>query len=253
MKDILSRSCLRSALAGFARAPVLLAFDFDGTLAPTVPERDQAQMRSTTHELFRQLCRLYPCAVISGRSRQDVRRRLGSALVHDVIGNHGLEPHSDMAPLGRQIAALRPRLAKALEMCDGLEIEDKRYTLALHYRRCSNKTTARRAIFAAIATLTPRIRLVQGKLVVNVIPRQAPHKGDALMALWQQLGVQKALYVGDDVTDEDVFQLTHGEKLVSVRVGRSRSSAASYFLRSQAAMDPFLAHLCQLRAGFETE
>lgn len=246
MKDILSRPGLE-VLTAFSRARVLIAFDFDGTLAPTVPDRDRAEMRPETRELLRRACRLYPCAVISGRSRHDVQRRLGSATVRSIIGNHGLEPSIGMKAFTKQIAAIRPRLEDALRTCAEIEVEDKRYSLALHYRHCSNKAAARRAIRAAIIALDRPVRILPGKLVVNVVPRHAPHKGGALVALWRKLGAQRALYVGDDVTDEDVFLLGRPETLVSIRVGRSRSSAASYYLRDQRRMDPFLGRLCALR------
>jgi trehalose 6-phosphate phosphatase len=79
-------------LAQFACSRVLLAFDFDGTLAPIVHDRDGATMRTETADSFESLCKLYPCAVISGRSKDDVSSRLGAAAVKYVIGNHGLEP-----------------------------------------------------------------------------------------------------------------------------------------------------------------
>ena len=61
-------------LAQLAWSHVLLAFDFDGTLAPIVEDRDRAAMRERTRGLLVRLCALYPCAVISGRSRGDRRR-----------------------------------------------------------------------------------------------------------------------------------------------------------------------------------
>src|SRR5690349_15297415 len=63
-------------LADFARSNVLLAFDYDGTLAPIVDHPRDAVMRPETKALLRQVTRLYPCTVISGRSRADVRQRL---------------------------------------------------------------------------------------------------------------------------------------------------------------------------------
>ncbi|HKU43339.1 MAG TPA: trehalose-phosphatase, partial [Polyangiales bacterium] len=71
MKHVLSREN-REVLAQLARTRVLLAFDYDGTLAPIVAQRDRAHMRARTRRLLARVCALYPCAVISGRSRLDV-------------------------------------------------------------------------------------------------------------------------------------------------------------------------------------
>ena len=55
------------------------------------------------------------------------------------------------------------------------------------------------------------------------------------------------MYVGDDVTDEDVFRLDQPGRLFTVRVGRSRTSAARYYLRQQQEIDALLEHLVALR------
>src|SRR4051812_22741123 len=59
------------------------------TLAPIVADREHARMRTKTAQLLDQVCRVYPCAVISGRSKADVGGRLGNASVKYIIGNHG--------------------------------------------------------------------------------------------------------------------------------------------------------------------
>jgi trehalose 6-phosphate phosphatase len=234
-------------LAQVACSRVLLAFDFDGTLAPIVASRDDAQMRERTSELFDRVCHLYPCAVISGRSQSDVSTRLGAAPIKYVIGNHGLEPGSNLAEFESEIADARAFLHEALLGTAGVDLEDKRYSLALHYRRSRNKRIARAAILAAIAALPVRMRVVLGKLVVNVVPERAPNKGEALIELRKTEKADTALYVGDDVTDEDVFQLDQPGRLLTVRVGESRSSAAAYFLRDQNEMDRLLTKLIAFR------
>jgi len=194
-------------LAQFAWSRVLLAFDFDGTLAPIVANRDEAHMRARTRMLLDRVCRCYPCAVISGRARDDVERRLGGLSLRHIVGNHGLEPGEYMSSFEHEIAAIRPRLEAALKECPGVDIEDKRFSLAVHYRRSRRKRDASRAIYEAVAKLAPPMRAVPGKLVVNVLPERAPHKGDALIQLRALEGTDTAIYVGDDDTDEDVFHL----------------------------------------------
>lgn len=236
-------------LARLARARALLAFDFDGTLAPIVADREVARMRPRTARLLTRLCGMYPCAVISGRSVRDVTPRLGGAPVPYVVGNHGAEPGGDMRQLEREVADARVLLETALHSRPELEIEDKRFSLAVHYRRARHKRDAREAITRAVHALPVAMRLGAGIQVVNVVPRHAPNKGDALLRLRSETGAQGALYVGDDVTDEDVFRLDQPETLLTVRVGSCRTSAARYFLRDQQEIDVLLEKMIDLRAS----
>ncbi len=251
MKHILSRESVE-ILAEFAWSRVLLAFDFDGTLAPIVEDRDAARVRQRTRALLERLCRLYPCAVISGRAKADVERRLSGMPLRRVIGNHGLEPGEHLGDFARTVDAVRPAIEAALAAHPGVDVEDKRFSLAIHYRRSRRKREAREAIRAAVASSPLPMRSVAGKLVVNVVPEGAAHKGDALTRLRAEEGADTALYVGDDVTDEDVFQLDQPGRLLSIRVGRSKSSAAPFFVRDQREIDPLLAKLVDLRSREES-
>lgn len=247
MKHILSAANVE-VLAQFAWSSVLLAFDFDGTLAPIVSEREAARMRTTTSALFHELCRLYPCAVISGRARADVARRTNAAPVAHILGNHGAEPHERTSRFEEQIARVRPSLQAALSDIPGVDIEDKRFSLAIHYRRSRAKRVTRKKIHDAVDALGTRVKVVPGKLVVNVLPEGAPHKGDALVRLRVHEGADTAVYVGDDATDEDVFELDQPGRLLSIRVGRSLKSAAPYYLRDQREVDALLRRLITFRS-----
>jgi trehalose 6-phosphate phosphatase len=87
-----------------------------------------------------------------------------------------------------------------------------------------------------------------GKLVVNLLPDGAPHKGIALEELRAREGADTAVFVGDDVTDEDVFELDRPGKLLGIRVGQSRSSAAPFYIRNQLEVDALLERLVACRA-----
>ena len=247
MKPLLAREN-RSLLDQLAWSNVLLAFDFDGTLAPIVANRHDAAMRRRTARLFAKVCERYPSAVISGRAKADVARRLNGAPVRYLIGNHGLEPGTRLGTFGRQVERARPLLEASLGDRHGVDIEDKRYSLAVHYRRAREKPRTREAIRRAVASLPVPMRVIPGKLVINVVPEAAPSKGDALVALRDRADADVAMYIGDDVTDEDVFRLDQPGRLFTVRVGRSKSSAARYYLRQQREIDQLLACLAALRA-----
>lgn len=235
-------------LAHVARSRALLAFDFDGTLAPIVATPSRARMRGRTERLLAQLCLRYPCAIISGRARADVASRVGAAAVAHVVGNHGLEPGPRLDRSARAMARARAALEVALAGVPGVDIEDKRFTLAVHYRRARHPSAARATIARAVTALREPVRVVPGKRVVNVVPLGAPTKGDAVQRLRRATRAATVLYVGDDATDEDVFRLDEPGRLVTVRVGRSAASSAGYFLRNQGEVDALLSQLVALRA-----
>lgn len=238
----------KHVLEALANARVLLAFDFDGTLAPIVPDRDDAWMRAQTAALLRRVCALYPTAVVSGRARADVERRVAGMGLRWIVGSHGLDPGRHAARFRRAIADARPRLEAALLGSDGIELEDKGLSLSIHYRRSRHKQRARLAIAAALAALPAPMRAIPGKLVVSVLPADAPNKGDAVRELRRRARADTALFLGDDVTDEDVFRLDEPGRLLSVRVGASRTSSAAWFVRSQRAVDSLLSRLILLRS-----
>ena len=237
----------REVLEQFARSRTLLAFDFDGTLAPIVRDPERAALRPSTRRLLREAARAYPCVVISGRSRADVRRRLRGIPLADVIGNHGGEPWHAGARARREVRrwlAASRRCACAAPA--GVVIEDKGLSLSVHYRGARQKKRVRARILAATAEL-PDARATAGKLVVNVVPAGAPHKGQALVRERARLGCDTAVYLGDDETDEDVFALDQPGQLLTVRVGRKQGSAAAYYIRRQAEIDRVLRSLLASR------
>jgi trehalose 6-phosphate phosphatase len=228
-------------LARFLSARALLAFDFDGTLAPIVSDRAAARMRRRTLRLLDQVCRLFPCAVISGRRRDDVLDRLEGLPVRHVVGNHGLRPEAVDSGVAALVAAAGTALGAALGGLEGVEVENKTYSLAVHYRLAPDRRSSRAEIVRALGTVSGgAFRIIPGKRVFDLVPREAPHKGAALTQLCETERVPAAVYVGDDATDEDVFRLADPSRLLSIRVGRSLASAALYYVRDQRDLDAFL-------------
>lgn len=247
MRHILSKDCI-DILAQFAASRLLLALDYDGTLAPIVNDRNAAHMRTRTSALLSRVCELYPCAVISGRSREDVHGRVGGANLMQVVGNHGLEPGMRLEQFAQDVSVLKPQLTTMLSGLQGLDIEDKCYSLAIHYRKSRSKRNAKVVIAEAVARLPKRVRVIEGKSVLNILPLKSPHKGDALTRLRAEAGMDTALYVGDDTTDEDIFAIDDPGRLLTIRVGYSRKSAASYYLRNQNEIDRLLSLLASARS-----
>ena len=223
----------------------LCAFDFDGTLAPIVDRPERARMRARTRLLLGKLTKVYPCVVISGRARSDVRQKLSGSGVKNVLGNHGAESEKT-DPRRSETRGWRGALQAALAGLDGVWIEDKGLSLAVHYRNAPDKKQALRKIEAAAQGLDC-VRLIGGKLVVNLTAFGAPNKGTALAAERDRLGCDWILYVGDDENDEDAFSLAGN--VVPVRIGRKQRSNARYYLRDQEEIDGLLARMALLRSN----
>jgi trehalose 6-phosphate phosphatase len=237
----------RPVLARFAQSRALVAFDFDGTLAPIVDDPEEARMRPSTAKLLRRLCSLYPCIVISGRSCRDVCSHLRGSGVRYVVGNHGGDL-GDAPELRRIASQWKALLLPALAGLDGVRIEDKGLSLTIHYRQSPEKEKARRKIFRLARGLRGA-RLIPSKQALNVVPEMAPHKGMALEAQRTKLQCDTALYVGDDVTDEDAFAMARSSPLLGIRVGAKRDSLACFRLRHQKDVDELLRLLVELREG----
>lgn len=228
------------ALSEFCGADTLMAFDYDGTLARIEPDRRQAIMRSGTRMALAQLARRRPTVIISGRGRNDVLSLMVGVPVEEVIGNHGLESAGVAA--SRFVTLVREwhaELDERMEAVPGLEIEDKRYSLSIHFRHCSDKVAAKSSALR-VAEHLEGVRIVPGKDVLNVVPAEAPDKGQALLAAMSRHAKSRAIFVGDDDTDEDVFTLPPVAQVLRVRVGFSQTSAAEYFLKDQSEVDTLL-------------
>ena len=239
MIDILGRRAA-TVLRRLSSEGTWVALDFDGTLAPIVRDRARAAMSPRTSDTLRRLAERYPTVIVSGRARADVANRLAGAPVRLVFGNHGAEgglrDASTRARFRREIRAAKNVLVSALEGVEGVEIEDKRYSLSVHDRKAEDPDAARAAIATAVAALGPSVRVEPGKRVTNVVHVDAPDKGTVVRALHESPGATQVVFVGDDVTDESVFRI-RAPWLVSVRVGRSVRSDAPYFVSTRAHVD----------------
>lgn len=221
---------------------MLCAFDFDGTLAPIVAQPDNARLPADVLMCLVELAKYAPVAIITGRSIADIGPRLGFKPTY-LIGNHGIEGVPGWEERLNEHAVLCRRwlvqLADALRDTavydPAIEIEEKNYSLSLHYRLAKDPAQSARQMEALFATLTPAPHIIAGKCVFNLLPPNAANKGSAFNELMQLCGAPSAIYVGDDVTDEDVFRL-HRKDVLSVRVENAPDTAADFYLQELGDM-----------------
>ena len=201
-----------------AHGRLLLALDFDGTLAPIVPHPEDARILPAAGHALRRLAerRDTLVAIVSGRGLDDVRARVREDGVF-FAGNHGFEIEGpgvrhrldEAERLRPELRALSDRLRHELSDIEGAEIEDKGITLSVHYRRVEDADTAARVRRATVREAERSgLRATHGKRVVEIRPPLDWHKGRAVEFLLDALGGGERLYpvfIGDDVTDEDAF------------------------------------------------
>ncbi|MEO7325431.1 MAG: trehalose-phosphatase [Dokdonella sp.] len=221
-----------------------MAFDYDGTLAAITADPARAFMRDTTRELLCAVAQRYPTLVLSGRRRDDVQRLVGISTV-TVVGNHGSETADDNDPSIRTVVAQwRTQLQTDFDGLEGVFIEDKGHSLSVHYRHAQDPVAIETMVQQSASRLDA-VRLIGGKCVLNVLPMDAPGKGTALAREMKRIGAPRALFVGDDTTDEDAFAIRDRHELLSIRVGYDTSSLAACYLVGQQDVDVLLQFLLQ--------
>ena len=238
----------RAALARLVApeaGPALLAFDYDGVLAPIVRDPAGARMPRRTRQLLRRLSRRFPLAVVSGRSLSRLRRMVGAVAPY-LVGNHGAEylrSREPPAAVLRKVRRWEAQLRAEVGRLPGVSLEHKRSTFAVHYAHAPDPRRAGRAVLRAARGLRGA-RLIPGKNLVNVLPASFPTKGDAVERLLRQLRCRRALFVGDDVTDEDVFALP-ARRVMGVHVGDG-PTGARWRLATRDDVDLLLERLLEL-------
>jgi len=219
-------------LQAAARLPVLLvASDYDGTLAEIVADPSQARPHREALVALRALSALprTHVAVISGRSLKDLAELIGPLEDTHLVGSHGSE--FDLAferglpPEATQLRdTIRDELQEIADRVRGLSIEEKPASIAFHYRNAPEGVVDE--ILAAVREGPSKragVHTRDGKKVVElaVVPT---HKGLALDRLRHHVGASGAVFFGDDVTDEDAFATMSGPDL-AVKVGDGETRA----------------------------
>lgn len=207
---------------------LLVAMDFDGTMAPIVAHADDARPLPRAAAAFAGLAALprTTTALISGRALASLRAVASPPVDSLLIGSHGAEawlgPGSTGLTLDEQqkerLAEVRAILAEIVAEAPGTMLEDKPAGVVLHTRQAADDVAAD-AVAAARALLQDRkgVFLKDGKRVLEASVVNAS-KGEGVTFLRQATGATAVLFAGDDTTDEDALaRLEPGD--VGVKVG----------------------------------
>ncbi|MBB1483402.1 trehalose-phosphatase [Tessaracoccus sp. MC1865] len=201
---------------------VLLALDFDGTLAPIVDDPEDSRMHDGAAQALARLGGvLGHVAIITGRGVAVVRR-LGRLAEREglgnlvVLGQYGAErwdaaTGEETPPsVPENVAAARPEVERIIAGCtiDGVVLEDKGRALGVHTRRSADPDAAFRLLEPQLAVVAARHGLVlePGRNVLE-LRASALTKGDALLALVDETGATVVAMCGDDLGDLPAFEV----------------------------------------------
>jgi trehalose 6-phosphate phosphatase len=244
---------LRRMIVQLARTPrLLVACDYDGTLAPIVADPNQAKPLPESVHALRSLAALpaTTTAVISGRALRDLATlsRL-PAEVH-LVGSHGSEfdvgfVHELQPEATRLRTKLQQGLQEIVEGQPGVSLEAKPASVAVHVRQAESDVAGEVLDLVRGGPASwDGVQVTEGKAVIELAVVKTD-KGNALDTLRHQVGATAAVFLGDDVTDEKAFARLHGPDL-GIKVGQG-DTLAHYRIGDSTEVATVLAFLMEER------
>ena len=182
----------------------LLAFDFDGTLAPIRDDPRSAALDRGAAALLAETSHIegVVVAIVSGREAADLSGRVNAPGAY-LIASHGLEIHApggvlvrDAPPLG---VDLHSELGREIA-ASGLRLETKKHALALHWRGVPYEAIEPVVEAFRQWAADAHLDVIEGRCVVEA-RRPGGGKEEALRWLARAVGAGRVVYAGDDITD----------------------------------------------------
>lgn len=236
MPETLSNSLI-GALRELARVKrLLVALDFDGTLAPEVDSPEHARAIPEAREAVLRLLALRDTrvALVSGRSLGSLEHVSDLPDTALLVGSHGIEIRLDDADdrfaldstEQEQVEVLHEVLGEVADSIDQVWLEAKPAGFALH-TRLATEHDSRVAHLVALSEASAEIQgltVRSGKNVLEFSVRSTT-KGEAVEHLRRYTDADAVFYAGDDVTDEDAFAALRPDDL-GVKSGTGATEAS---------------------------
>ena len=213
-----------------------LFLDFDGCIVDIAPTPEAVDVPEWLPSLLVALREALggAVAIVSGRPIEQIDGFLGTA-VPAVAGLHGLERRTSDGGVVRppspriDLHVIRAQLGEFAAKHPGVFVEDKKFTLGLHYRLAPSLRDDCRDVLSAALKDTPQgWQVVEGKFVFEIRPREHD-KGTAIEAFMGEAPFRgrTPVFCGDDITDEDGFEVVNARGGVSIRVGEGSATRAA--------------------------
>jgi trehalose 6-phosphate phosphatase len=194
--------------------------DFDGTLAEIVARPEHARPVDGARDALLELAGRYrTVAIVTGRRPEEVAALLDVPHV-TYVGLYGLEDGAN-----ELVTAIVPAVQTATAEIAEAWVEDKGVSVAVHYRQAPDPLSARAALLVALQPVATEagLELIEGKMVLELVPPDRPLKGGAVERLAREHGLRAVLYAGDDHADLDAFDaldrlIGSGDVRAAVRV-----------------------------------
>ncbi|KAF1887755.1 hypothetical protein Lal_00023762 [Lupinus albus] len=236
---------------------IVMFLDYDGTLSPIVNDPDRAFMSHSMRKTVRKLAKCFPTAIVTGRSIDKVYNFVRLEELY-YAGSHGMDikgpsksfkfnkdkkseevlfqPASEFLPM---IAEVYQKLVEKTKSIAGARVENNKFCASVHFRCVDEKKWSELAQqVSSVLKEYPRLRLTQGRKVLEVRPTIKWDKGKALQFLLESLGFANStdvfpIYIGDDKTDEDAFKklIDRGQGLGILVSKFPKETSASYSLQ----------------------
>lgn len=231
----------------------ILFFDYDGTLAPIVPDPAKAIVSQDVKKLILDIAKRDTVVIISGRDRHFLDETFRDLPVH-IIAEHGAlikTKGEEEWTLNENYEenwkeSIRPILDLYAKRCPGAFVEEKETSLAWHYRTAEDKDYANRRAQELLWQLKNfiqpelNLQIIDGNKVVEV-KKTAFNKGTAAKSFVDNGDYDFILAIGDDTTDEDMFEILP-DTSYTIKVGDDLSAARNH-IKNQEQVYYFLSFM----------
>lgn len=234
---------------------LLLLLDYDGTLTPIAGTPEEAVLSGAMRQLLKKLAKhkKIHVGIVSGRGLENIKKLVRiPGLIY--VGNHGFEAEGvEYEASGLNPAEMRPiikelcrEISRKLEDVKGALIEDKGLSASVHYRLVAKEEIgAVRERVAEVVVLHPRVRLAEGRKVLEIRPNIDWDKGRMAALILEKFSHEYPgenilpIYIGDDATDEDAFEAF--KEGITVRVSkRDIETKAKFVLKDTDEVEDLL-------------
>lgn len=241
----------------YEKTPVLF-LDYDGTLTPIVQRPEDAVISEEMRDVLNECASKFNVAAVSGRDMDDLKSRINlDTLIY--AGSHGFRisgpgglymEHEKSEEILPELDNMEKKLQQVFSnTIEGVQIERKRYAIAIHYRNSKEQDVPfiKEKVFEATEN-SEIFKVGEGKKILEIKPGIDWHKGKAVLWILEKLGLNDPdkyipIYIGDDVTDEDAYEALKGRG-IGIQVGPgAESTAAQYKLKNVYQVRIFLKEL----------